>query len=274
MVMQTFRHVLDNLGVAGSAGLCPFKAWGGLANASCTANTSAMKQSSIKKTTILLRIKPPFFGKISFLNELTNDAHKTRWPTYFGPLQILELYLFSYMKGWMSIKIALRLLSGRQPDFTSIKYWLTTTAISYPYCSGKIKGNMICEGNCSHKWFDGTIERYLAGDKIDPKQVAKLTCVNGNRNDNKSKIYLFKITRGNQAYDTGDPQNPKNRQERDNPFAPVTAKLLFPELITTVAPIMNPLTRKHNRLSLFCPRPDRQASLTSKRPSGEAAMPG
>ncbi|HOG08365.1 MAG: tetrathionate reductase family octaheme c-type cytochrome [Syntrophales bacterium] len=56
----------------------------------------------------------------------------------------------------------------------------------------------------TYLWFNGNIERYHAGDKIDPTKAVKLTHVTGGRNDPHSKIYPFKIMRGKQAYDRGN----------------------------------------------------------------------
>jgi len=56
----------------------------------------------------------------------------------------------------------------------------------------------------AYMWFDGTIDRYIAGDKIDPSKVVNLTSVTGNRNNQKAKIFPFKVMRGKQPYDSGN----------------------------------------------------------------------
>ena len=44
-------------------------------------------------------------------------------------------------------------------------------------------------------------ERYLLGDKIDPKAVTKIAAPLGDREDPKAKLHPFKMHRGKQAYD-------------------------------------------------------------------------
>ena len=50
-------------------------------------------------------------------------------------------------------------------------------------------------------WFNGTMNRYLAGDKIDPTTLVQLASPVGSRQDPKSKIYPFKRMGGKQPYD-------------------------------------------------------------------------
>ncbi|MBU1564305.1 MAG: tetrathionate reductase family octaheme c-type cytochrome [Proteobacteria bacterium] len=68
----------------------------------------------------------------------------------------------------------------------------------------KMKGDFKWEKDAvpAYMWFNGTINRYIAGDKINPAKVVDLTSVNGDRNDPKARIFPFKIMRGKQAYDS------------------------------------------------------------------------
>ena len=50
-------------------------------------------------------------------------------------------------------------------------------------------------------WFDGSVDRYLLGDKIDPGKVTHLNYPRGERNDRNAKITPFKLMRGKQPYD-------------------------------------------------------------------------
>jgi len=70
----------------------------------------------------------------------------------------------------------------------------------------KMKGDFKWEKNVipTYLWFDGNINRYIAGDKIDPSKVVSLTSVAADRNNPKAKIYPFKIMRGKQPYDSGN----------------------------------------------------------------------
>ena len=70
----------------------------------------------------------------------------------------------------------------------------------------KMKGDFKWEKNVipTYFWFDGNINRYIAGDKIDPSKGVHLTSVTADRNNPKAKIYPFKIMRGKQPYDSGN----------------------------------------------------------------------
>jgi octaheme c-type cytochrome (tetrathionate reductase family) len=70
----------------------------------------------------------------------------------------------------------------------------------------KMKGDFKWEKDVVpvYQWFNGTMRRYLAGDKIDPTQVVKLASPMGSREDPKSKIYPFKRMSGKQPYDVGN----------------------------------------------------------------------
>ncbi|HSE14382.1 MAG TPA: tetrathionate reductase family octaheme c-type cytochrome [Candidatus Deferrimicrobium sp.] len=56
----------------------------------------------------------------------------------------------------------------------------------------------------SYFWYNGSIDRYLAGDRIDPSGVVRLSAAKGNRGDGHARIFPFKLMRGRQAYDSGN----------------------------------------------------------------------
>ncbi len=51
-------------------------------------------------------------------------------------------------------------------------------------------------------WYNGTANRYLKGDKIDPKGVTELNPPRGDIHDPTAKIWPFKVHRGKQIYDS------------------------------------------------------------------------
>ncbi len=67
-----------------------------------------------------------------------------------------------------------------------------------------MKGDFLWEKDVvpAYLWYDGTVDRVLLGDKVDPSKVVRLTSARGDRGDPKSKIFPFKIMRGKQAYDS------------------------------------------------------------------------
>jgi octaheme c-type cytochrome (tetrathionate reductase family) len=67
----------------------------------------------------------------------------------------------------------------------------------------KIKGSFVYEGNFipEYYWFNGTADRYLLGDPIDPTQVTVLNQPNGSIDDPTAKIWPFKVHRAKQIYD-------------------------------------------------------------------------
>jgi octaheme c-type cytochrome (tetrathionate reductase family) len=69
----------------------------------------------------------------------------------------------------------------------------------------KIKGEFAYEQAAvpEYRWFNGTVGRYLLGDKIDPRKVTALNPPLGGIDDPKAKIWPFKIHRGKQPYDAG-----------------------------------------------------------------------
>lgn len=50
-------------------------------------------------------------------------------------------------------------------------------------------------------WYNGTSERYLKGDRIDPSAVTALSRPLGDARDPNAKIWPFKVHRGKQLYD-------------------------------------------------------------------------
>jgi octaheme c-type cytochrome (tetrathionate reductase family) len=52
-----------------------------------------------------------------------------------------------------------------------------------------------------YRWFNGSANYYISGDKLDPSQVLKLNPLNGDILDLTAKIYPFKVMRGKQIYD-------------------------------------------------------------------------
>jgi hypothetical protein len=67
----------------------------------------------------------------------------------------------------------------------------------------KEKGSFVYETKVppEYAWYDGTGERYLKGDRIDPTGVAAVSKPRGSIADAKSRIWPFKIHRGKQPYD-------------------------------------------------------------------------
>jgi len=70
----------------------------------------------------------------------------------------------------------------------------------------KMKGDFRWEKDVvpAYFWYDGSIDRYLAGDKIDPSKAVKLSAAKGGRKDPNARIFPFKLMRGKQAYDSGN----------------------------------------------------------------------
>ena len=70
----------------------------------------------------------------------------------------------------------------------------------------KMKGDFQWEKDVvpAYFWYDGSIDRYLAGDKIDPSKAVKLSAAKGSRKDPNARIFPFKLMRGKQAYDSGN----------------------------------------------------------------------
>ncbi len=53
-----------------------------------------------------------------------------------------------------------------------------------------------------YRWFNGTVDRYLVGDAIDPAEVTVLNPPRGGVADKSARIWPFKVHRGKQPYDT------------------------------------------------------------------------
>jgi octaheme c-type cytochrome (tetrathionate reductase family) len=54
----------------------------------------------------------------------------------------------------------------------------------------------------AYAWYNGEAGAYLAGDKMDPSSVTKLTWPKGDIKDKNAKIYPFKVHTGKQIYDS------------------------------------------------------------------------
>ncbi len=67
----------------------------------------------------------------------------------------------------------------------------------------KIKGSFVYESDFvpDYAWFNGTADRYLLGDTMDPSQTTVLNQPLGNIDDPSAKIWPFKVHRANQIYD-------------------------------------------------------------------------
>ena len=66
------------------------------------------------------------------------------------------------------------------------------------------KGDFKWEANVvpEYYWFDGNIEYSLLEDKIDDTGVVKINRIQGSYDDEKSRIWPFKVMRGRQPYDS------------------------------------------------------------------------
>jgi octaheme c-type cytochrome (tetrathionate reductase family) len=67
----------------------------------------------------------------------------------------------------------------------------------------KIKGEFTYERNArpEYRWYNGTSERYLKGDPVDPGAVTLINHPLGDVDDPNAKIWPFKVHRGKQVYD-------------------------------------------------------------------------
>ena len=74
-----------------------------------------------------------------------------------------------------------------------------------PHSYLKIKGSFVYEKDFTpaYAWYNGTADRYLLGDLIDPAQVTSLNTPKGSIDDPAARIFPFKIHEANQIYDTG-----------------------------------------------------------------------
>ncbi len=97
--------------------------------------------------------------------------------------------------------------AGAVKDPTKM-YWDWSTAgqdrEEDPHEYLKIKGSFIYEGDFTpeYYWSNGTVDRYILGDQIDPSQPTDMNPLHGDINDPTAKIYPFKVHRAKQPYDT------------------------------------------------------------------------
>jgi octaheme c-type cytochrome (tetrathionate reductase family) len=77
------------------------------------------------------------------------------------------------------------------------------TQVKDPHRYMKEKGSFVYEAKVppEYGWYDGTGERYLKGDRIDPAAVVAVSKPRGSIADPKARIWPFKIHRGKQPYD-------------------------------------------------------------------------
>ena len=54
----------------------------------------------------------------------------------------------------------------------------------------------------AYAWYNGKSERYLTGEKVNPKNIVYLTKPVGSIKDKNAKIYPFKVMEGKQPYDS------------------------------------------------------------------------
>lgn len=68
----------------------------------------------------------------------------------------------------------------------------------------KIKGEFVYGHDVvpEYFWFNGHMERYLAGDRIDPAKPTDINRPIGDKNDKTALIWPFKVHRAKQHYDT------------------------------------------------------------------------
>ena len=70
----------------------------------------------------------------------------------------------------------------------------------------KIKGEFTYEQDAvpEYRWFNGTVGRYLLGDKIDPSKPTVLNPPFGSITDKAARIWPYKVHRAKQPYDAGN----------------------------------------------------------------------
>ena len=70
----------------------------------------------------------------------------------------------------------------------------------------KMKGDFKWEKDVvpTYYWFNGTVDRLVTGQKIDPSRVVKISSSRGDRNDPNAKVMPFKVMKGKQPYDSGN----------------------------------------------------------------------
>jgi octaheme c-type cytochrome (tetrathionate reductase family) len=77
------------------------------------------------------------------------------------------------------------------------------TEIKDPHRYMKEKGSFVYAKQVvpDYAWYDGTGERYLKGDPIDPERVVSISKPRGSIGDPNARIWPFKVHRGKQPYD-------------------------------------------------------------------------
>jgi octaheme c-type cytochrome (tetrathionate reductase family) len=77
------------------------------------------------------------------------------------------------------------------------------TAVKDPHRYSKEKGSFVYAKGVApeYYWYDGTGERYLKGDRIDPEAVTAVSRPRGSVRDPGARIWPFKVHRGKQPYD-------------------------------------------------------------------------
>jgi hypothetical protein len=75
-----------------------------------------------------------------------------------------------------------------------------------PHSYLKIKGEFTYEQDALpvYRWFNGTVDRYLVGDRIDPSKTTVLNPPRGDVRDPAARIWPFKVHRAKQPYDSGN----------------------------------------------------------------------
>jgi octaheme c-type cytochrome (tetrathionate reductase family) len=68
----------------------------------------------------------------------------------------------------------------------------------------KKKGDFEWDQNIvpEYRWYNGSADYYMFGDKIDPNGAVALNNLSGDKSDEKAKITPFKVMRGKQIYDS------------------------------------------------------------------------
>ncbi len=67
----------------------------------------------------------------------------------------------------------------------------------------KIKGSFVYTQGLQpeYLWFNGDVDRYLKGDRIDPSGVVHINLPRGDIQDPRARIWPFKVHRGKQPFD-------------------------------------------------------------------------
>lgn len=72
-----------------------------------------------------------------------------------------------------------------------------------PHTYMKKKGTFVLAKDVTpeYYWYNGTADRYLLGDRIDPSKVTQMNFPRGDSRDPRARIWPFKVHRGKQPYD-------------------------------------------------------------------------